>query len=147
MLFVRVFDAKAIALQRTGKLGTYAAASATRPRTSASAASMQARRRVRAEYREYGAQFMRGVQAARSADVLGRRRARQRFLRSRARLRLVRADRDAVPACGRRGARVQAAQGAARRGHRAVGDGGSSKADFYGAINSAGAYSCRWCCA
>ncbi len=116
MLFVRTFDTKAIALQRTGKLGTYAACLGHEATHVGIGASMQPEDVFAPSYREYGAQFMRGVQAARGADVLGRRRARQRFRRPEARLPLVRADLHPVPARGRRGAGVQAAQ--ARRASR-----------------------------
>ena len=56
------------------------------------------RRRVRADVPRIRRAVLPRREAARSAAVLGRRRARQRFLRARARLRLVRADRHAVPA-------------------------------------------------
>jgi 2-oxoisovalerate dehydrogenase E1 component alpha subunit len=48
---------------------------------------------------------------------------------------LVRADRHPMPARGRRRAGVQAARRTARGGGD-VGDGGSSKTDFYAAVNS-----------
>ena len=57
MLFVRTFDSKAIALQRTGKLGTYAACLGHEPTHVGFAASMQPEDVFAPSYREYGAQF------------------------------------------------------------------------------------------
>ena len=61
MLFVRVFDTKAIALQRTGKLGTYAACLGHEATHVGIGASMLPEDVFAPSYREYGAQFMRGV--------------------------------------------------------------------------------------
>ena len=61
MLFVRTFDTKAIALQRTGKLGTYAACLGHEANHVGIGASMQPDDVFAPSYREYGAQFMRGV--------------------------------------------------------------------------------------
>ena len=61
MLFVRTFDSKAIALQRTGKLT--ATTPPARPRGDAcrhTGASMRLEDVFAPSYREYGAQFMRG---------------------------------------------------------------------------------------
>jgi len=67
MLFVRVFDGKSIALQRTGKLGTYAACLGHEAAHVGIGASMQKDDVFAPSYREYGAMFMRGV---RPHDVL-----------------------------------------------------------------------------
>ena len=61
MLFVRTFDTKSIALQRTGKLGTYAACLGHEATHVGIGASMQPEDVFAPSYREYGAQFMRGV--------------------------------------------------------------------------------------
>ena len=61
MLFVRTFDSKAIALQRTGKLGTYAASLGHEATHVGIGASMSPDDVFAPSYREYGAQFMRGV--------------------------------------------------------------------------------------
>ena len=61
MLFVRTFDSKAIALQRTGKLGTYAACLGHEATHVGIGASMRPEDVFAPSYREYGAQFMRGV--------------------------------------------------------------------------------------
>jgi 2-oxoisovalerate dehydrogenase E1 component alpha subunit len=62
MLYVRVFDTKSIALQRTGKLGTYAASLGHEATHVGIGASMRPEDVFAPSYREYGAQFMRGVQ-------------------------------------------------------------------------------------
>ena len=61
MLFVRTFDSKAIKLQRTGKLGTYAASLGHEATHVGIGASMKPEDVFAPSYREYGAQFMRGV--------------------------------------------------------------------------------------
>ena len=64
MLFVRVFDTKAIALQRTGKLGTYASCLGHEATHVGIGASMKPEDVFAPSYREYGAQFMRELRAA-----------------------------------------------------------------------------------
>lgn len=61
MLFVRVFDGKAIALQRTGKLGTYASCLGHEAAHVAIGSAMREDDVFAPMYREYGAQFVRGV--------------------------------------------------------------------------------------
>src|SRR5690606_12180173 len=61
MLFVRTFDSKSIKLQRTGKLGTYAASLGHEAAHVGIGASMREDDVFAPSYREYGAQFMRGV--------------------------------------------------------------------------------------
>ncbi|MCB1569981.1 MAG: pyruvate dehydrogenase (acetyl-transferring) E1 component subunit alpha, partial [Xanthomonadales bacterium] len=61
MLMVRVFDAKAIALQRTGKLGTYAPCLGHEATYLAIGSTMQEDDCFAPSYREYGVQFHRGV--------------------------------------------------------------------------------------
>ena len=139
MLYVRTFDTKAIALQRTGKLGTYAASLGHEATHVGIGASMRPEDVFAPSYREYGAQFMRGVQPRevlmywggdeRGNDFQGPKNdypwcvpiATQCLMASGAALsfKLRKQDRIAVACCG---------------------DGGSSKTDFYAALNSAGAY-------
>ena len=140
MLFVRTFDSKAIALQRTGKLGTYAACLGHEATHVGIGASMQPEDVFAPSYREYGAQFERGVKPRyvlmywggdeRGNDYGGN--AAKDF-----------------PFCVPISTQCLHAAGAALafklRGepHMAVatcGDGGTSKTDFYAALNSAGAY-------
>ena len=61
MLFLRAFDGKAVALQRTGKLGTYASCLGHEAAHIAIGSAMQEDDVFAPSYREYGAQFMRGV--------------------------------------------------------------------------------------
>ncbi|QSX79589.1 pyruvate dehydrogenase (acetyl-transferring) E1 component subunit alpha [Agrilutibacter solisilvae] len=139
MLFVRVFDTKAIALQRTGKLGTYASCLGHEATHVGIGASMRPEDVFAPSYREYGAQFMRGVQPRevllywggdeRGNDFAGPKHdypwcvpiSTQCLMAAGAALafKLRKEDRIAVACCG---------------------DGGSSKTDFYAALNSAGAY-------
>ncbi|MCD9047835.1 pyruvate dehydrogenase (acetyl-transferring) E1 component subunit alpha [Luteimonas sp. MHLX1A] len=139
MLFVRTFDSKAIALQRTGKLGTYAACLGHEATHIGIGASMRPEDLLAPSYREYGAQFMRGVKPR---DVLmywgGDERGND--------FEIPRHD---LPWCVPIATQCLHAAGAALafklRGEPRVavtccGDGGSSKTDTYAAINSAGAY-------
>jgi pyruvate dehydrogenase E1 component alpha subunit len=139
MLYVRTFDTKAIALQRTGKLGTYAASLGHEATHVGIGASMRPEDVFAPSYREYGAQFMRGVKPRevlmywggdeRGNDFSGPRHdypwcvpiATQCLMAAGAALsfKLRGEDRVAVTCCG---------------------DGGSSKTDMYAAINSAGAF-------
>jgi pyruvate dehydrogenase E1 component alpha subunit len=139
MLFVRTFDSKAIALQRTGKLGTYAASLGHEATHVGIGASMRPEDVFAPSYREYGAQFMRGVKPR---DVLmywgGDERGND-----------FEVPRNDYPWCVPISTQCLMAAGAAlsfklRKQDRVAvaccGDGGSSKTDFYAALNSAGAY-------
>jgi len=141
MLFVRTFDSKAIALQRTGKLGTYAACLGHEATHVGIGASMRPEDVFAPSYREYGAQFMRGV---RPREVLmywgGDERGNL----------LTGGPAHDYPWCVPISTQMLMASGAAlsfklRKQDRVAvaccGDGGSSKTDFYAAVNSAGAYS------
>lgn len=139
MLFVRTFDNKSIKLQRTGKLGTYAASLGHEATHVGIGASMKPEDVFAPSYREYGAQFMRGVKPRevllywggdeRGNDFEGPRNdypwcvpiSTQCLMAAGAALsfKLRKQDRIAVACCG---------------------DGGSSKTDFYAALNSAGAF-------
>ena len=61
MLLVRAFDTKAVALQRTGKLGTYASCLGHEAAHIGIGSAMQIDDVLAPSYREYGAQFVRGV--------------------------------------------------------------------------------------
>ena len=69
----RTFDTKAINLQRTGKLGTYASCLGHEATHVGVGAAMRADDVLVPVYREYGTQFWRGVKNVRRAAVLGRR--------------------------------------------------------------------------
>ena len=139
MLFLRTFDGKAIALQRTGKLGTYAACLGHEATHVGIGASMRPEDVFAPSYREYGAQFMRGVKPR---DVLmywgGDERGND-----------FEVPRNDYPWCVPISTQCLMAAGAAlsfklrkqdRLAVSCCGDGGSSKTDFYAALNSAGAY-------
>jgi pyruvate dehydrogenase E1 component alpha subunit len=142
MLFVRTFDTKAIALQRTGKLGTYAACLGHEATHVGIGASMRPGDVYAPSYREYGAMFMRGVKPRDVLMYWGGDERGSDFDR----------DSDArgdFPFCVPISTQCLHAAGAAlsfklrRQPNIAVatcGDGGSSKTDFYAALNSAGAY-------
>ena len=139
MLFVRTFDTKAVALQRTGKLGTYASCLGHEATHVGIGACMRPEDTFAPSYREYGAQFMRGVQPREVLLYWGGDERGNDF---------------AVPRhdfswCVPISTQCLYAAGAALafklRGENRIavstcGDGGSSKTDFYAALNSGGAY-------
>ena len=140
MLFVRTFDGKAIALQRTGKLGTYASCLGHEATHVGIGASLRPEDVFAPSYREYGAQFARGL---RPRDVLlywgGDERGNL----------LTGAPAHDYPWCVPIATQCLMAAGAAMafklRGEARIavatcGDGGSSKTDFYAAVNSTGAF-------
>src|SRR4051812_7213794 len=137
MVLMRTYDAKAIALQRTGQLGTYAPILGQEAIQAAIGSAMRPDDVFVMSYREQGAQLMRGVTMKdlflywsgdeRGSDYSG---ARGDF-----------------PICVTIAAQATHAAGAAyalklRGQSRAVvctlGDGASSKGDFYEGINAAG---------
>lgn len=138
MLFVRVFDSKAIALQRTGKLGTYASCLGHEAAHVAIGSAMQEDDVFAPMYREYGAQFVRGVKPREVLLYWGGDERGNDF---------------SGPAhdfawCVPIATQCLHAAGSAlafkirkepRVAVTVVGDGGSSKGDFYGAINVTGA--------
>ena len=139
MLFVRTFDSKAIKLQRTGKLGTYAASLGHEATHVGIGASMQPDDVFAPSYREYGAQFMRGVKPREVLLYWGGDERGNDF---------ADAPND-YPWCVPISTQCLMAAGAAlsfklRKQDRIAvaccGDGGSSKTDFYAALNSAGAF-------
>lgn len=139
MVQVRVFDTKAIALQRTGKLGTYASCLGHEATHIAIGSAMQEDDVFAPSYREYGAQFYRGVKMREVLLYWGGDERGNNF---------------SGPAhdfawCVPIATQCLHAAGAAlafklrkepRVAVTVVGDGGSSKTDFYAAINSAGAW-------
>jgi len=139
MLKVRCFDAKAVALQRTGKLGTYASCLGHEAAHIGIGSGLQADDVLAPSYREYGAQFMRGVKPREVLLYWGGDERGNDF---------------SGPAhdfawCVPIGTQCLHAAGSAlafklrnepRVALACVGDGGSSKTDTYAAINAAGAY-------
>ena len=141
MLFLRTFDGKAVALQRTGKLGTYAPALGHEATQIGIGAAMRPEDVLAPSYREYGAQIMRGVQLREILLYWGGDERGNDYANEPAR--------HDFPWCVPIATQCLHAAGAALafklRGEKRVavtccGDGGSSKTDTYAAINSAGAY-------
>ncbi|CAG4977170.1 pyruvate dehydrogenase (acetyl-transferring) E1 component subunit alpha [Novilysobacter luteus] len=139
MLFVRTFDSKAIKLQRTGKLGTYAASLGHEATHVGIGASMKPEDVFAPSYREYGAQFMRGVKPREVLLYWGGDERGNDFAEAK----------NDYPWCVPISTQCLMAAGAALsfklRGQDRIavaccGDGGSSKTDFYAALNSSGAF-------
>jgi pyruvate dehydrogenase E1 component alpha subunit len=139
MVLMRTYDAKAVALQRTGQLGTYAPILGQEAIQAGIGSAMRADDVFLMTYREQGAQLMRGVKMSelflywsgdeRGSDFSG---ARGDF-----------------PICVTIAAHVTHAAGVAyaiklRGQPRAVvcalGDGATSKGDFYEGLNAAGTW-------
>lgn len=139
MVLMRTYDAKAIALQRTGQIGTFASLLGHEAINAGIASAMEPDDVFLMTYRENGVQLMRGVTLKelflywggdeRGSDYAGPRRD--------------------FPICIPIGAHAPHAVGVAyamrlRRERRvavcALGDGGTSKGDFYEALNAAGTW-------
>lgn len=139
MLLVRSFDTKAVALQRTGKLGTYASCLGHEATHVGIGSSMQYDDVFAPSYREYGAQFMRGVKPR---EVLlywgGDERGNDFSGPPHDYSWCVPIGTQCLHAAG--AALAFKLRGEPRVAVACVGDGGSSKTDTYAAINSAGAF-------
>jgi 2-oxoisovalerate dehydrogenase E1 component alpha subunit len=139
MLKVRCFDAKAVALQRTGKLGTYASCLGHEAAHVGIGSSLQLDDVFAPSYREYGAQFARGVKPR---EVLlywgGDERGNDFSGPAHDFAWCVPIATQCLHAAG--SALAFKLRGEARVALACVGDGGSSKTDTYAAINAAGAY-------
>lgn len=139
MVRTRTFDAKAIALQRTGRLGTYASSLGEEAVAVGTAAAMRAEDVLLPSFREHGAQLWRGVTPLelllywggdeRGSDFAG---PREDFPVS-------------IPVASHvpHAAGVALAfrlRAEARVAVCMIGDGATSKGDFYEAINAAGVW-------
>lgn len=140
MVSTRVFDAKSVALQRTGKLGTYASCLGHEAAHVGIGSAMKPEDVLAPSYREYGAQLYRGVQPREVYMYWGGDERGNDYQKEPARHDFA----WSVPI----GTQCLHAAGSAlafkiRKEPRVavctIGDGGSSKGDFYGAINIAGA--------
>lgn len=136
MQLTRAFDAKAIALQRTGKIGTFASALGQEAIGVGTAAAMRPEDVLVPSYRDHGAQFLRGVTMTESLLYWGGDERGSAFA-------VPRAD---FPICVPIATQVCHAAGAAYafrlRGEARVavcflGDGATSKGDFYEGLNMA----------
>ena len=139
MVLARSFDAKAIALQRTGKIGTFASALGQEAVGVGTADAMRDEDVLLPSYREHAAQFRRGVSLVESLLYWGGDERGSDFA----------AARGDFPNCVPIATQVCHAVGVAyafklrREQNVAVcilGDGGTSKGDFYEGINFAGVY-------
>ena len=139
IVVTRVFDKKAVALQRTGKLGTYASCLGHEAAHIAIGSAMKEEDCFAPMYREYGAQFCRGVKMSevllywggdeRGNDFSG---PKHDFAWS------VPIATQCLHAAG--AALAFQLRGEKRVAVSLVGDGGSSKGDFLEAINVASAF-------
>ncbi|MEM5297203.1 pyruvate dehydrogenase (acetyl-transferring) E1 component subunit alpha [Burkholderia sp. JPY481] len=139
MVLTRAFDTKAVALQRTGKLGTFASSVGQEAIGVGVASAMQADDVLFPSYRDHAAQLLRGVTMTESLLYWGGDERGSDFS-------VPRLD---FPNCVPIGTQVCHAAGAAYafklRGEPRVavticGDGSTSKGDFYEAMNMAGVW-------
>jgi 2-oxoisovalerate dehydrogenase E1 component alpha subunit len=139
MVYTRIFDKKAIALQRTGKLGTYPSTLGQEAICTGIGAAMQEEDVLCPYYREYGAQFWRGVKAEEILLYWGGDERGSDFENN---------PRDfpiCVPIASQNlhGVGVASAMQYQKKNTAVVttvGDGGTSRGDFYEAINVAGVW-------
>jgi pyruvate dehydrogenase E1 component alpha subunit len=139
MVLTRVFDTKAVALQRTGKLGTFASSVGQEAIGVGVASAMQPDDVLFPSYRDHAAQLLRGVTMTESLLYWGGDERGSDFS-------VPRYD---FPNCVPIGTQVCHAAGAAyafllrhepRVAVAIFGDGGTSKGDFYEAMNMAGVW-------
>ncbi|RDU96802.1 pyruvate dehydrogenase (acetyl-transferring) E1 component subunit alpha [Trinickia dinghuensis] len=139
MVLTRAFDAKAVALQRTGKLGTFASSVGQEAIGVGLASAMRAEDALFPSYRDHAAQLLRGVTMAESLLYWGGDERGSCF---------AAAPHD-FPNCVPIGTQLCHAAGAAfafrlrgeaRAAVAIVGDGGTSKGDVYEAMNMAGGW-------
>lgn len=139
MCLVRAFDKKAIALQRTGKMGTYAPITGQEAISTAIGHAMHPEDVLVPYYRDYGAQFQRGVKMSDILSYWGGDERGSDFEHNKEDLPI------SVPIASQ----CLHATGVAfafkyrkqpRVALTCIGDGGTSEGDFYEAINVAGAW-------
>ncbi len=139
MTRARLFDAKAIALQRTGQLGTFASALGQEAIGVGVATAMERDDLLVPSYRDHAAQFIRGVTMTEILLYWGGDERGSDFASARA----------DFPICVPVGTQVAHAVGAAyafklRKEERVavsfIGDGGTGNGGFYEALNMAGAW-------
>lgn len=141
MVLTRLFDTKAIALQRTGKLGTYPSTLGQEAIGVGIGAAMRKEDVLCPYYREYGGQFMRGVLMSEILLYWGGDERGSDFKEK-----SISQD---FPICVPIGSQTLHATGVAvamklKKENRAtvavVGDGGTSRGDFYESMNLAGVW-------
>lgn len=140
MVLTRAFDAKAVALQRTGQLGTYASTLGQEAVGVGAVSAMRSDDVLLPTYRESGAQLLRGVKMEEILVYWGGDERGSDFA----------VPRQDFPICVPIATQACHAVGVAtamklRKEQRAAvcmgGDGATSKGDFYEAVNVAGAWS------
>lgn len=143
MVLTRTFDQKAISLQRTGRLGTYASSLGQEAIGTALGNAMQANDVLVPTYREYGAQLARGVKMSSLLLYWGGDERGMAFEEG-----AVDCQQD-MPICVPIASQTCHAVGIAyamqlRNENRVtvcvLGDGATSKGDFYEALNAAGVW-------
>ncbi len=139
MTMTRLFDAKAIALQRTGKLGTYASSLGHEAIHVGIGSAMHEDDVFAPMYREYGAMFARGVSMS---DILSYWGGDERGSNWSGPAHDFPISVPIATQCLHAAGAALAFQlrGEPRCGVSIVGDGGSSKGDFLEALNAAGAW-------
>ncbi|WP_159728778.1 pyruvate dehydrogenase (acetyl-transferring) E1 component subunit alpha [Methylosinus sp. Ce-a6] len=139
MARTRAYDGKAIALQRTGKLGTFASSLGQEAIGVAVASAMRSEDMLAPSYRDHGAQLLRGMTMVENLVYWGGDERGSDYA----------VPRHDFPICVPVGTQVAHATGAAcafkLRGEKRVavailGDGGTSTGDFYSALNMAGCW-------
>ncbi|MGD9660335.1 MAG: pyruvate dehydrogenase (acetyl-transferring) E1 component subunit alpha [Porticoccaceae bacterium] len=139
MVLTRAFDAKAIALQRTGQMGTYASCLGQEAVGAAIGLAMAAEDLFVPYYRDQATQLLRGVSMTEILQYWGGDERGSNFAEQR---------RD-LPNCVPIATQITQAAGAAsafkirKLGHAVVvtcGDGATSRGDFYEALNLAGVW-------
>lgn len=139
MVLTRTFDTKAIALQRTGKMGTYASSLGQEAVTVAIGRAMRKEDVLVPAYREYGAMFQRGVEMS---DIMLYWGGDERSMK-------FKVPSEDFPISVPIASHIPHAAGVAyamklRKQPRVavaiLGDGATSKGDFYEAMNLAGAW-------
>lgn len=139
MLRTRLFDKKAIALQRTGKMGTYAPINGQEAISTAIGHAMRKEDVFVPYYRDYAAQFQRGVRMSEILSYWGGDERGSQFA----------CDSQDLPICVPIASQCLHATGIAfafqyRKQARVavvcIGEGGTSEGDFYEAMNVAGTW-------
>lgn len=139
MVLTRVFDKKAIALQRTGKMGTYAPITGQEAISTAMGHAMRPEDVLAPYYRDYAAQFQRGVKMSEILTYWGGDERGNKYS----------CNLQDLPMCVPIASQCLHATGIAfafqykneaRVAVAYIGEGGTSEGDFYEAINVAGTW-------
>ncbi len=138
MVLTRTFDTKAISLQRTGKLGTYASSLGQEAVAVGVGAAMHADDIFAPAYREYGVQLQRGVKMQDILAFWGGDERGSDFANKHDFPMCVPIASQYLHAAG--AAKAMQLQGQSRAVVAVGGDGSTSQGDFYEAVNVSGAW-------